>query len=63
VPAGDAVALADALEDMVSAPEALRRMGEEGRRRARSYDWDVVLPQILDVYREAVEHRRAAHRS
>ena len=63
VPAGDAVALGDALEDLVSAPDTLRRMGEEGRRRACAYGWDAVLPQILDVYREAVEHRHAAHRS
>ena len=63
VPAGDAVALGDALEELVSAPEALRRMGEEGRRRARAYGWDAVLPQILDVYCEAVEHRHAARRS
>jgi phosphatidylinositol alpha-mannosyltransferase len=61
VPAGDADALAGELEALIAAPATLRRMGEAGRRYARAYDWEVVLPTILDVYAEAVEHRRAAH--
>jgi len=63
VPAGDAVALADVLEELVAAPDALRRMGEEGRRCSLAYGWDAVLPRILDVYSEAVEHRQAARES
>lgn len=63
VTAGDAVALGDVLEDMISAPDTLRRLGEEGRRRACAYGWGAVLPQILDVYCEAVEHRHGACRS
>jgi phosphatidyl-myo-inositol alpha-mannosyltransferase len=60
VPAGDPDALAGALEALICSPATLRRMGEAGRRRARAYDWDAVLPRILEVYAEAAEHRRAA---
>jgi phosphatidyl-myo-inositol alpha-mannosyltransferase len=60
VPAGDAEALASELDALLSAPATLRRMGEAGRRQARAYDWDAVLPRILDIYAEAAEHRRAA---
>jgi phosphatidyl-myo-inositol alpha-mannosyltransferase len=60
VPAGDPDALAGALEALISSPATLRRMGEAGRRRARAYDWDAVLPRILEVYAEAAEHRCAA---
>jgi phosphatidylinositol alpha-mannosyltransferase len=60
VPAGDPGALAGELDALISSPATLRRMGEAGRRRARAYDWDAVLPRILDVYAEATEHRRAA---
>lgn len=60
VPAGDAVALASELERLIASPATLRRMGEAGRRQARAYDWDAVLPRILDIYAEAAEHRRCA---
>jgi phosphatidylinositol alpha-mannosyltransferase len=60
VPAGDPGALAGELDALISSPASLRRMGEAGRRRARAYDWDAVLPRILEVYAEAAEHRRAA---
>jgi phosphatidylinositol alpha-mannosyltransferase len=60
VPAGDAGALARELDVLLTSPSQLRRMGEAGRRHARAYDWDAVLPSILDVYAEAAEHRRAA---
>jgi phosphatidylinositol alpha-mannosyltransferase len=60
VPAGDAGALARELDGLLTSPSQLRRMGEAGRRHARAYDWDAVLPSILDVYAEAAEHRRAA---
>jgi phosphatidyl-myo-inositol alpha-mannosyltransferase len=59
VPAGDADALAGELEALITSPATLRRMGEAGRREARAYDWDAVLPRVLDIYSEAAEHRRA----
>jgi phosphatidylinositol alpha-mannosyltransferase len=60
VPAGDADALARELEGLLTSPATMRRMGEAGRRHARSYDWEAVLPRILEIYAEAAEHRRAA---
>ena len=44
---------------LITSPATLRRMGEAGRREARAYDWDAVLPRVLDIYSEAAEHRRA----
>jgi phosphatidyl-myo-inositol alpha-mannosyltransferase len=62
VPPGDADALAGELEALIASPATLRRMGDAGRRRARAYDWDAVLPSILDIYAEAAGHRLAARR-
>jgi glycosyltransferase involved in cell wall biosynthesis len=60
VPAGDPDALASELDALISEPATMRRMGEAGRREARAYGWDAVLPRIVDIYAEAAEHRRAA---
>jgi phosphatidyl-myo-inositol alpha-mannosyltransferase len=60
VRAGDPDALASELDALISEPATLRRMGEAGRRQARAYGWDAVLPRILDIYADAAEHRRAA---
>jgi glycosyltransferase involved in cell wall biosynthesis len=47
VPAGDAAALARALEELVSDPDAAQRAGEEGRRRLlRSSSWSDVAERV-----------------
>jgi glycosyltransferase involved in cell wall biosynthesis len=51
VDAEDVEAIASALERLL-ADEALRtKLGEEGRRRARSYTWSSAAEQTLDVLR------------
>ncbi|HYY54577.1 MAG TPA: glycosyltransferase family 4 protein [Candidatus Dormibacteraeota bacterium] len=62
VPAGDAGALADALARVLGNRILSRRIAARARDTvAREYDWRVVVPRHLDVYREAVaQHRPAA---
>jgi glycosyltransferase involved in cell wall biosynthesis len=56
VPAGDALALAAAIERLLADPELAGRMGAAGRRRAvERYSWDVVAEQALGHYRRLIE--------
>ena len=62
VPPADPTALAGALERLISDPSLRRVMGAEARRRASRYSWDLVVPRIVEVYREAITesgHKRA----
>jgi glycosyltransferase involved in cell wall biosynthesis len=52
-------ALTQTLRDVVSDPEAWRRRGEEGRRRAEQrYAWDVRIDAILRLYGQLLEVRQ-----
>jgi glycosyltransferase involved in cell wall biosynthesis len=52
VPAGDAIALAGALEKLFADPARARRLGEAGRRRlAEHFSWDAILERYEAVYR------------
>lgn len=42
---GNAEEMADAVKRLFSQPELARRLAENGRRLAESFDWQVVLPQ------------------
>lgn len=56
VPPGDVDALANALESLISNPSLRKELGERGRRRVESrYSWQRVLPQVVEVYEEAIE--------
>ena len=55
IPPGDAEALADALERVVSDPALARRLGEEGRRRVlSSSSWETVAKRVETELREVV---------
>ena len=59
VEAGDASALAEALERLVvdrSAHDALARKGTE---RAKRYTWDACAAGLVSLYRDAVAYREA----
>ncbi|MET7290191.1 glycosyltransferase family 4 protein [Streptomyces sp. NPDC005573] len=60
VPPGDPGALAAALDSLLADPERRRRMGEAGRRRARSFTVGVVAPQVVEVFERVLKERRAA---
>lgn len=51
VPYGDVGALADAIDALLADPDAARRMGEAGRRRAfAEYSWDAVVDRTVALY-------------
>ena len=55
VPPGDATALADAINELVAAPERARAFGEAGRGRAvDEFRWDRIAAQTVELYRTLV---------
>lgn len=49
--------LASALLRLASDPDLRARMGDRGRQRSGSYSWDVLIPKVLAVYRDALQER------
>lgn len=65
VPPGDATALAEVLVERLGDPEPLRRVGEEGRRRARRFDADALARRLEATYQRVLlerPRRRAVRR-
>lgn len=61
VPAGDPVALADALAELAHDPERARRLGEAGRQRLRQqFSIEKMVGDTELLYRELVEERGRA---
>jgi len=57
---GDAGALAAALNRLLADPDLRRRMGEAGTRRARElFSAERMVADVLDLYREVTDGRRA----
>ena len=54
VPPGKPMALAAGLEQLISDSSLRARMAEEARRRVSGYSWDLIVPRIVEVYREAI---------
>ncbi len=61
VPEGDALATADALIKLLSDKPLARRLGENGRDRARALDWSRYVERLLEVYRGALENGVIKH--
>ncbi len=59
VPPGDVEALAAALALLVGSQDLRRRLGEQGRRTAESYDWPRIARRIVAAYEEALAGRKA----
>jgi len=57
VPPKDADRLADALILLLGDEGLRERMGEDGQRRAQTYDWPRVAAKVMDYYVETI-HRR-----
>ena len=51
VPPGDAAALADAIQTLLSNGKLRQAMSSEGRRRAAEYDWPEVADRLEKLYR------------
>jgi glycosyltransferase involved in cell wall biosynthesis len=61
VPAGDAAALAGALERLVSDRSALERMGEAARTAARTrFNLDLMIEQYISLYERLLQDRERA---
>jgi glycosyltransferase involved in cell wall biosynthesis len=57
----DAHAIATSLQHLLSAPECLRQMGEQGRALVQSqYSWEQITDRMVEVYQEGIERHRAA---
>ena len=54
VPAGDAVALGEALRDLAVDPERRARMSRSARERAERFAWPQVAQEVTEVYEEAI---------
>jgi glycosyltransferase involved in cell wall biosynthesis len=55
--------LVEVLRDVVRNPDAWRRRGEEGRRRAeREYGWDAKVDRAVEFYRKTRENAESAER-
>ncbi|HLK36951.1 MAG TPA: glycosyltransferase family 4 protein [Polyangiaceae bacterium] len=60
VPAGDAAALAEAMLDLYSHPDAAREMGRRALDRvARGFTWEAYGRAIIATYRSLLDRRRA----
>ena len=61
VPPGDAVALSQAIEMMLSDPERCRRAGAAGARRMRErFTWHSTAEETMALYEEVLGRRRLA---
>src|SRR5207302_8865908 len=63
VPERDQVALADALQSVLTQADLRNTLIERGRRRATTrFAWTTVAEQTLDLFRAAIAHRRGVPR-
>ncbi len=51
---GDALALRDAISDLLADPARARELGKSARDRARHFDWSKVVGQYRDAYASAL---------
>lgn len=58
VPAGEPHALAGALWELSSRPEVAARLGQNGAKRVRAFDWDSIAAQYIEIYESLLEGKR-----
>jgi len=56
---GDPQVLADALWELSSRPDEAARLGANGAKRVRAFDWDAIAEQYLAVYEAASQRMKA----
>ena len=56
-------AIAGCIEELVTSPDALRRLTERSHRRVRDYTWDRVAQESMVAYERMMPRRQAAGRS
>jgi phosphatidylinositol alpha-mannosyltransferase len=55
VPVNDPVRLAQALVELLTDPERVRRQGIAAKARANEFDWSRILPRWIELYEKAIE--------
>jgi phosphatidylinositol alpha-mannosyltransferase len=55
VPPRDPVALAAGVEVLLGDPDLAARLADAGRERAASFDWQVVVRRLEDLYDRAID--------
>ena len=61
-PAGDAGALADALDRLIDAPEQRARLRDAGLEQSRAFTWTHTAARTREVWALAITRRADAHR-
>ena len=62
VPPEDSIALANAIDELLAAPERRAAMGKAGRERVLElFTWRAAAERTVDVYREAIAERATKH--
>ncbi len=56
-PAGDAMALADAIQRILVSPELATKFSQLGQERVKNYGWNVIVVDLEGVYRKALGER------
>jgi glycosyltransferase involved in cell wall biosynthesis len=56
VPVGDVTAMADLLRRLAGDVALRHEVGAAGRARAREFEWDRIVPQLVQTYAELVPH-------
>lgn len=54
VPGDDPQALAGRLLELIEEPDLRRQMGERAAAYARGYSWEIIGPQIVNIYRQLI---------
>lgn len=61
-PPGQPECLAEALRQLLDQPQQRQEMGQRGRLKASQYNWDQIVDQILELYRETIELKTRVQR-
>jgi len=62
VPAGDAPALAGAMQRLIDDPAESRQLGQAGQERARAYTAGVAVPQFEELYARLIQSQKGGER-
>jgi phosphatidylinositol alpha-mannosyltransferase len=52
--------LSYALQTLINNPALRQEMGQAGLQKARRYDWERVIDEVTDVYRQAIDQAQPA---
>ncbi len=62
VPPRQSQPLTQALRRLIDDADLRHRLGQRGQLTARHYNWDHIIDQIVDLYRQTIEHKQTVQR-